>query len=318
MKFFEILDNHLLRSLPVKAKRLPTMYPSAASCRDSSDPSIIHGACMRQQWYRAMGYKESDPSGLYSQYIFAAGNMWEDWLTEQAKQMGIWVANSVKWSIPEYYLSGEIDILVKDPETEEPVILESKTYSSANYEAYKELVGGPIRGGGYRMPKPKVQNLMQTALYLHYFGQEDNGGVNKAILTYFDRACGGPDKNQEFVVSLVKDDFNNTLINVDTHDSKGEHVNYNYPGVTVEGVLNRYAELLNYLRENNENPPSPDYMHIYPDSVVNQKQQSGEISKTKYEKWLADKVKNPVGDWQCSYCSYKTICKKQKELDGHN
>ena len=46
MHFFNKLNNHLVRKPALKAKRLPTMYPSAASCRDMDNPSIIYGA-----WY---------------------------------------------------------------------------------------------------------------------------------------------------------------------------------------------------------------------------------------------------------------------------
>lgn len=321
MQFFDMLGKHLLRSLPLKGKRLPTMYPSAASCRDINNPTEIHGACMRQQWYRCAGYSESDPSGEYSQYIFAAGNMWEEWLTEQCKQQGIWVTNSLKWSIPEYFLSGEVDIVIRDPETDEVIILESKTYSSSNYDAKVELCGGRKRDKSIRIPTPKVQNVMQSALYLHYFSKPENGGVKRVLLTYFDRACGGPENNREFWVSLNPVTINNetkTYIHIDTVDIDGNSHSYDMPGVTMEGVFDRYMELINALRESKEAPPPPDYMHIYPKEKVLEYWSQDKISKTKYEKWESNPNKYPIGDWQCSYCGYKTLCKMQKEEQGYS
>lgn len=321
MEFFRSLNSHLMRSLPVKGKRLPTMYPSAASCRDIDDPTIVYGACMRQQWYRCAGYHESDPAGEYSQYIFAAGNMWEDWLTEQCKQQGIWVANSLKWSIPEYWLSGEVDIVIKDPNTDEVIILESKTYSSANYEAKVELAGGRKRDGTYRVPTPKVANVMQSALYLHYFSKPENGDVKRVLLTYFDRACGGPENNREFWVSLRPEetpDGVRTRIHIDTKDINGNSHSYDIPGVTMEGIFNRYTELINALRESKESAPPPDYMHVYPTEKVIELYGKEEISKSKYEKWESNPTKYPIGDWQCSYCGYKTLCKVQKEEQGYS
>ena len=34
MKLFKIIEEHMLRPSPVSSKRMPTFYPSSASCRD--------------------------------------------------------------------------------------------------------------------------------------------------------------------------------------------------------------------------------------------------------------------------------------------
>lgn len=301
----------MLSPLPVRSKRLPTFYPSAASCRDINDPTVIHGACLRSQWYRCAGFSESNPSTAYNQYIFAAGNMWEDWLTEKCKEIGIWVANSVKFSIEDYYISGEIDILVRD-EDGSPVIIENKTYNASNYNAKAEICG---LGG--RRPTPKYSNAMQAALYLSYFSKEENGGINKVWLTYMDRSCTGPESQQLFVITLNKVD-GLTYIHVDTNDAKGTSYSYDLPGVTMEGVFSRYKELMESLQNSLENPPPPDFMHIYPEEVVEQKFRDGEIAKTNYEKWKSNPDKYPLGYFMCrSYCGYRDLCKKQKELEGH-
>lgn len=301
----------MLSPLPVRSKRLPTFYPSAASCRDVNDPTVIHGACLRSQWYRCAGFSESNPSTAYNQYIFAAGNMWEDWLTEKCKEIGIWVANSVKFSIEDYYISGEIDILVRD-EDGSPVIIENKTYNASNYNAKAEICG---LGG--RRPTPKYSNAMQAALYLSYFSKEENGGINKVWLTYMDRSCTGPESQQLFVITLNKVD-GLTYIHVDTNDAKGTSYSYDLPGVTMEGVFSRYKELMESLQNSLEDPPAPDFMHIYPEAVVEQKFRDGEIAKTNYEKWKSNPDKYPLGYFMCrSYCGYRDLCKKQKELEGH-
>lgn len=321
MKFFKMIGEHLTQKPALRGKRLPTMYPSAASCRDDRtvhDESIsgesdngVFGACMRASWYRVVGYSESNPSTEYSEYIFAAGNMWEEWLIERTKQMGIYVANSLKWAISEYYLSGEIDIAVKDPETGETIIIESKTYSSANYQAKASYLG--LAG---RTPMPKVQNAMQAALYLYYFGKPENGGVKRVLLTYFDRACGGPECHQEFWITLRP--VNGVhRIHVECTNDKGRHYSYDLDGISIEGVLARYKELIDYLVKDKENPPPPDYQHTYSDSKVIKLYDAGLISKTKYENWTKNKDKYPIGDWQCSYCGYNSICKQQKEAQGY-
>ena len=311
MNIFRKIEEHMLSPLPVRSKRLPTFYPSAASCRDTNDPTVIHGACLRSQWYRCAGFSESNPSTAYNQYIFAAGNMWEDWLTEKCKEIGIWVANSVKFSIEDYYISGEIDILVRD-EDGSPVIIENKTYNASNYNAKAEICG---LGG--RRPTPKYSYAMQAALYLSYFSKEENGGINKVWLTYMDRSCTGPESQQLFVITLNEVD-GLTYIHVDTNDAKGTLYSYDLPGITMEGVFSRYKELMESLQNSLEKPPAPDFMHIYPEHIVEQKFRDGEIAKTNYEKWKSNPDKYPLGYFMCtSYCGYRDLCKKQKELEGH-
>ena len=39
---------------------------------------------------------------------------------------------------------------------------------------------------------------------------------------------------------------------------------------------------------------------------------TGEISKTKYNKYKDDPTNNPIGDWRCNYCSFG------KNKDGYS
>lgn len=311
MKFFKQIEDNMLAPPALKGSRLKTLYPSSASCRDIDNPTKVHGGCLRATWYRLAGYSESDPSGAYSQYIFAAGKMWEEWIIEQCKLGGFFLMNNLKFSIPEYYLSGEIDIAIKDPDTGEVIIVESKTYSSANYQAKAEY-----GGIGGRVPMPKHQNVMQAALYLHYFSAPDKGGIKRVLLTYFDRACGGPENNREFWITL-RPEGDKTYIHIDTEDVKGVAHSYDMPGITLEGVFQRYEEQINSARDYKDEPPPPDYEHVYSKEKVIRLWNEGEIAKTKYEKWVKKPEANPIGDWQCAYCNYRTLCKQQKEEQGY-
>lgn len=322
MKVFQIVEENMMRKLPIRGKRLPTFYPSAASCRDEDDPTgtasgiqkeTVHGGCMRAQWFRCAGYSESNPSTAYNQYIFAAGNMWEDWLTNQLKEAGVWLANSVKFAIEEYYISGEIDILAKD-EDGSPVIIENKTYNASNYQAKKSICG--LAG---ERPMPKEQNAMQAALYLTYFSKPENGGVKKVILTYMDRSCSDPNAYREFIITLDPDPNGKTYILVNTTDIKGTPYTYRMPGITIEGIFDRYRELMESLQASLETPPAPDFMHVYPPELVEQKYEAGEIAKTNYEKWRGNPQKYPLGHYMCrAYCNYRDLCKSYKDIDGHN
>ena len=132
-------------------------------------------------------------------------------------------------------------------------------------------------------------------------------------MTYFDRSCAGPENNQEFWITLNPVEEGKTLIHIDCKNSKGASFSYDMPGITMENLLARYTELINSLRESQEVPPRPDYEHVYSDEKVIRLYNAGEIAKTNYEKWESNKTKYPIGDWQCAYCNYKTLCKKQQE-----
>ena len=317
MKVFKLVEEHMSKPSLVKSKRMPTFYPSAAGCRLTEDCELVTagtpvGSCLRASWFRCAGFSESNPSTAYNNYIFAAGNMWEDWLTLKFKEIGIWEGNSIKFSIPELFLSGEIDILIKD-ENGNPVIVENKTYNASNYNAKSEICG--LAG---RRPTPKISNVMQAAIYLAYFGKPENGGVQKVYLTYMDRSCSGPESFRQFDISLNKLEEDKTLIHISTEDVKGTYYSYDLPGITMEGIFDRYKELMESLQKSVENPPPPDYMHEYPAEIVEAKYASGEIAKTNYEKWKSNPTKYPIGYFMCrSYCNYRDLCKKYKEIEGN-
>lgn len=100
-----VLNTKLMEKMPLEVQRMPSFYPSSASCVDEIDGVTVHGACLRAQWYRCMQYEESNPSGLYSQFIFAAGNLLEKFLADKLRETGIVVGTGIKWSIPQRYIS---------------------------------------------------------------------------------------------------------------------------------------------------------------------------------------------------------------------
>lgn len=305
MDVFNIIDEHLMSAPPISVDRLPTFYPSAASCVSDTDSSTPIGACLRSQYYRCAGYSKTNPSGLFSQYIFAAGNWWEDWVIEQLKQAGVWIGNSIKFQDMERYISGEIDILIRDPETDEKIIIENKTYSSANYQAKKELCGSRDA-----KPKPKDQNVLQSFLYLGQFAEQD---INKVALTYLDRACGGPDNNKQFLIEKYIDN-GKTYPRISTTERDGTPYSYVDKRITLEGIYDRYTDLMNHLKA--AEMPAPDYRHVFSTEEVRQKHEAGLIAKTKMANWERNSEKYPIGDWQCSYCDYKDQCKADQEAEN--
>lgn len=302
---FEEINKLLMTPPPLKVERLPTFYPSAASCYDETSGPVgeqsVLGSCLRAQYFRCAGFSKTNPSGLFSQFIFAAGNMWEDKITEWIKQTGLWVGNSIKFQDLDRYVSGEVDIVVKIPETEEIVIIENKTYSSANYKAKKEITGGRDM-----TPRPKDQNLLQSFLYLGQFADQ---GIKKVYLTYFDRACGGPDNNKQFIITTHQEN-GKTYPRLST-DYRGEKLSWIDKRVTIEGIYYRYAELMDHLKKGQI--PKPDFKITFNAQEVEQKRSQDIIAKTRYEAWQRNAEKYPIGDWQCSYCDFRDLCQTYQD-----
>ena len=320
MLLFQTVNEKMSEGSALTTQRLPTFYPSAASCRSETDGKII-GTCLRSQWFRCKGYEESNPPGVYSQWIFAAGIMWEKFLTEKMKEAGLFLGSSIKHQDLGSYVSGEIDILIKDPDNfGKKIIIEAKSYGAQNYQAKKDLIGArEYRGMPAIQAKPKDQNLLQAFLYLNWFEDQD---VSKVILPYLDRSCSGPDGNAEFhITNILRNGRHYPVIKAYkyTETTKGvyapyENGEYTDWRVSFEGIMERYKELLQSLQK--DTPPTAEYQHVYSDDQIELKFSEGEIAKTKYENWKRDPKANKIGDWQCAYCSHKDTCAAYKEDEG--
>jgi len=78
-----------------------------------------------------------------------------------------------------------------------------------------------------------------------------------------------------------------------------------WEGLNTDNILERYAELADKLEE--PDPPERDYMLRYDEPTVKKKLETNDLSKTKYNEWLKKPLAE-VGDWQCSYCDFKSHC----------
>lgn len=298
------MDQHLLKKPPLKVERLPTFYPSAASCADPVKGGVM-GSCMRENYYRCAGYEQSDPDSVWSQYVFAGGRIWEQWVIDQLKQMGLFKANNLKFVDLERYISGELDVVITDPEGgAKPVIFEMKTFYG--YDAHKDILGT-----AYQHPRPKDANLLQAFLYLgHFMGQ-----VEKVYLMYFAR---DDHARQQFMIEMVEEGGKHyPQITTYWHKANNAERMHSYieKRVTLEGIYERYDSLMSHLKDGKI--PKGDFRHSYTDEEIESMFKSEDISKTAYEKWKKDKDNFAFGHWKCrKYCGFRSTCKAQKETDG--
>ena len=269
--------------------RNKSFYPSEASVKwtDMHGIERTAGACMRAVWYRLTGKGISSGTSPYSEWIFALGKAVEEILVEQWKQMGILVANNVKFFDPERNISGEVDVVLKDPNTGKIFVGEVKSFYS--YAATKQICGNAQQVG-----QPKTSQLLQALIYTD-LGRK---------LNLFDYVK---------LVYYARDSANRAEFDITLFDNKGDL----YPvinGLTdhrfhMENIYERYSELAWHINKNIM--PAQDYQSVWSSERVEQMNSINEVAKTTYAKWKKNPKSNPIGDWMCSYCNFFKQCANQ-------
>lgn len=170
-----------------KASKTPSVWPSEASALriDKTEGNIV-GTCHRKSFGRMVAWpvtNQIDPVGAWR---FVTGRSIEDHLTQLARDTNppIYIANGVRHYVKEIYLPFELDLVVKDPETQKGWIVECKTIYG--YMADKQIMGEG---------KPKLENIMQAALYLL---EIKNGKKLKEVIRagVLDKAVGTISRNR--------------------------------------------------------------------------------------------------------------------------
>lgn len=283
---FAETDKHITRKR-FKTTRNASYYPSEASVQmyDETGDLVTIGKCLRAAYFRLSGEFEATPPDARAEFIFAQGHAVEDILVGLWKEMGIWVANSVKFVIPDINVSGELDGILMEPGSQQTYGVEVKSFYG--YHAEKEIMGNK-----YQQGNPKWSHLLQTLVYLWHF--HDKG------LPYFR------------IVYFARDSVKRRTFKVELH-KEGDSF---YPKVegrviksfTVNDIIARYKKLDEHVK--NGVIPSGDFELQYSDEKIERLFAAGKVAKTKYEKWKKGKLKDYeyIGDWECSYCPYKNVC----------
>lgn len=307
------------------------VYPATSA--DGRMYEKVEGTCLRQAYYKMMRVPESDGTSVRSFRAITMGNAAEDIYKEWFHGVdGYRVifpdirGKKLRFSsvFDGIRLRGEVDIIMEHVETSTRFGVEMKTYdgliSAANLcgvpaakEAYKSWI--PLDFVDDRAPFPKVQNLLQTMLYLREFW---NDGIHLWKIIYGARDRG-PDA--EFDISLA--------------DINGKHVaivnSKAYPEFNLTDIFDRYNELKGYV-ERQEVPPRdyvPEYdtdflmtntirptfnprnprvrtaHELWRDQIDKKVARSKKKSK---EQVVIDEMAKSKSDWQCNFCSFRSIC----------
>jgi CRISPR/Cas system-associated exonuclease Cas4 (RecB family) len=278
---FQATEDHMTRSR-LSLPRGIHYYPSEASVTwvDSHENPCVSGSCLRKSFFRATGREGAEGYDAYMQWIFALGKAVEKILVEEWKQMGILVANNIRFYDAEHNISGEVDVIVRDHKGNN-VCIEAKSFYG--YYAEKEICGNYKKQG-----RPKDSHLLQLLVYLYKC--RDHFPYGKLMYKARDS-----DKRAEFDVKL--------------HDVEGGLTRFSVNGVldyrfTIEDIFSRYKLLDDHVKS--MTIPENDFELVWDAEKVERKFQLGEVGKTKYNNWKSKKEK--LGDWQCRYCNYTKVC----------
>jgi len=260
-------------------------YPSEASVEwiDHHGITRVGGACMRQVYYRCTNTPVDGQPDAYSEWIFALGKAVEQILVEQWKQMGIWVANNIKFLDEEHNISGELDVVLTEPDG---TLYGAEVKSFYGYQATRDICGNKHQQG-----KPKTSQLLQTLVYVDLCRKL--GIIDYFKMIYYARDSAN---RAEFDITLLQDgEFLRPTIN--------GVIDYRF---TMQEIYDRYAILADHI--NNKILPVRDFERVWDEEKVEQRHDIGEVSDTAYKDWKKRPEKNPIGDWQCRYCPYSSIC----------
>jgi len=267
-----------------KGKRT-AFWPSECSVQLPGPVKI--GKCHRALWYSFKNEPTTNYMDGRGWRTVKAGLAFEALMIENIKEMNMWDAkmNDIrKFFNKELNISGEVDIFVKvDNKT---IGVECKTIYG--YWATKEV---------FTMRNPKIEHLMQTALYCYNF---------HPIPFKIIYGCRDSQEITEFDITLAED---KNRILVDGKEYK------KFP-LAISDIKRRFDKFQKHIDEDDIVPR--DYSPLgMTDAEISILNGLGELNRTEAKAFKDGKkiVKLP---WQCSYCDYGDMCRieARKEIGG--
>jgi hypothetical protein len=321
--FITHITDHLTKP-SLSEQKAPTLWPSSATA--IKDDQVV-GKCRRQAFFRYAydnylfsekydSYKDlwkllkekKLPTSPYSQWIFRQGDLYEDYCVDMAKESGVFIATQVSVYVPEFNISGKIDLVVLDPTTSKYHIVEVKSVYGFNANSVLGTESSQKKGF---MGEPRDAHLMQLGIYQWWYGNTaDNFG--EGLLVYGSRDTG---RFGEYKVTVETDEDGLDYIYYQgCAPIQTQKVN---SGISIQSILSNYKYLADSLEENNI--PARDYELKYSEERIEQMYQDGLLGKVdtaqheKRKKQIEEgksRVVKPVekGDWQCRFCDYKNVC----------
>lgn len=331
--FIEHVTDSLAKPRGGDAKA-PTLWPSEASAIvQSHGKDKVVGKCRRATFFRYLleNFKFYDkysiwsplvedikanitPIDRYLLWIWRQGELYEEFLIEQAKVSGVFVSSQAAVFIPEYNVSGKKDIEIINPESHKLSIVESKSVYSFGGNA---TLGAPRSKS---LGSPKDSNLMQIALY-HWWHASEDEAYEESRLVYGDRGSG---RYGEYLVKTDTD--KDGIINILWKPHAPYSSGWVTSGITINSILNEYKNQQLWI-DGGIIPPR-DFDIVFNEEQLAELYSNDEMTKTdkeQYEKVIARRVENEEllgqglkqkkelkqlekASFQCTYCNFAKVC----------
>jgi hypothetical protein len=313
-------------------QKAPTLWPSSAT---SIIEGQVIGKCKRQSYFRFATdsyyfdkkYEHLEPlinvlhenklaPSKYLRWIWIQGQLYEDYCVNMAKESGVFIAGQTSVYIPQYNVSGKIDLIVINPETTKMHIVEVKSVYGFNANT---VLGTESQYKKNLIGTPRDSHLMQLGIYQWWYAN-NNEEFGEGLLTYGARDTG---RYAEYLVTVEQEEDGLDYIYYQGHTPiLGEKIN---SGITIQSILEAYKLVSDSVGSETISIPPPDYELNYSEEKITDLYDKGLLSKTdttqyeKRKKQLEEGKKRIVkavekGDWQCRFCDYKNVCTDKEML----
>lgn len=327
--------------------RHPTFWPSEGSCvikKDGKEKN--YGKCRRAIYLRYLTYcysfdpdntlnadvakwliDNSEPADRYMRWIWTAGELFEDHIINMCKSSGVFAGTQFNIYIPEYNVSGKIDIIAVDPSDGKLNITEVK--SIHGYHAGKNILGSYEDHKKKRLGSPKTSHLIQVGIYqwhLKYSKRPEDmlspANLGHARLLYGRRDTGeygeyevdvqldgtllyrpnGPVFNSQWTKSKVNivtvlEDFKQIQENIDSGTIPPKDFVLQYS----------YKQLLELLDAGELNKTNTEKV-----AKIKARKEENKLLKAEGKKTKAELKLPTLGDWNCTYCDFQKACWDKK------
>jgi len=263
----------------VDIHRADSTYPSEASCVITNiwnEPEIV-GSCLRKTVYRMTG-EQGGCRSVANMFQMMAGTGLHDQIEEMVKSTGMYAGSEMRIFLPEIKLSGRIDLLVREPITQEIIGVELKT--THGYHGNK----GVIENTAGAKIFPKLDHICQVVPYLWSF----RGKIRQWQIWYINRGSG---------------DYRAHNVMLDPNGVAS--VNGELTNISWEGIRARYEQAWSYA--GHKTLPPQEFQLRWPIERQHLLAERGILGKTDAAA-LAKGKDLGKGDWQCAYCNYRAQC----------
>lgn len=317
--------------------KAPTLWPSEASALVTIDGKTkVVGKCRRATFFRYLleNFKFFDKYHMwkpliediqcnalatdkYLLWIWRQGELYEEFLVEQAKIAGVFMGGQIPVYIKDCNLSGKEDLTIINPISHKLSIVEAKSVYGHGANVVLGTPGARKKGD---LGTPRDSNLMQIALY-HWWHASEDTAFEESRLVYGARDTG---RYAEYLVKTeTQEDGTINILYKCNAPNQGPWIT---SPITINAILREYHNQQLWL--DGGIIPERDFDLIYSEdqlAALYAADELGKVDKEKYEKVIARKEENELrvlagkkpkqelkqiekGDWHCNYCQYRNIC----------